>query len=130
MKLLRITADGLPLFKDKLDISAAGEAGGNTGSEEAEEDKGTKDDKKVKKSGEKPILLKHRGFKYEHNSNGQLVIDHKYSYLSLGYDQGRSNKELAVSLDNDDRITWYSANVESMESIHEHNAFAEIERTK
>ncbi|MCR5001048.1 MAG: SPOR domain-containing protein [Lachnospiraceae bacterium] len=104
-----ITAAGLILagcgkksgsdLKDKLDISTAGEAVGNTGSEEAEEDKGTKDDKKVKKSGEKPILLKHRGFKYEHNSNGQLVIDHKYSYLSLGYDQGRSNKELAVSLE-------------------------------
>ncbi|MBQ3403550.1 MAG: GTP cyclohydrolase I FolE2 [Synergistaceae bacterium] len=39
-------------------------------------------------------------------------------------------RELAVKLDNDDRITWYSVNVESMESIHDHNAFAELERDK
>ncbi|MBR0186085.1 MAG: GTP cyclohydrolase I FolE2, partial [Synergistaceae bacterium] len=39
-------------------------------------------------------------------------------------------RELAVRLDSDSRITWYSASVESEESIHDHSAFAEIERTK
>lgn len=39
-------------------------------------------------------------------------------------------RELAVKLDADDRITWYKANVTSYESIHNHDAFAEIERLK
>lgn len=39
-------------------------------------------------------------------------------------------RELAVSLDNEERITWYSANITSYESIHNHDAFAEIERDK
>lgn len=39
-------------------------------------------------------------------------------------------RELALTLDNENRILWYSVNVTSYESIHDHNAFAEIERDK
>ena len=39
-------------------------------------------------------------------------------------------RELALALDNEQRILWYSANVTSFESIHNHDAFAEIERDK
>ena len=39
-------------------------------------------------------------------------------------------RELAVSLDKEQRILWYSACVTSYESIHNHDAFAEIERDK
>ncbi|MBQ6114721.1 MAG: GTP cyclohydrolase I FolE2 [Synergistaceae bacterium] len=57
----------------------------------------------------------------------KFITEHSYENPRFVEDVIR---ELAVSLDNDDRITWYSANVESQESIHEHNAFAEIERIK
>ena len=39
-------------------------------------------------------------------------------------------RELALSLDNEKRILWYKINVTSLESIHNHDAFAEIERSK
>ena len=39
-------------------------------------------------------------------------------------------RELAVQLDAEDRILWYKVNVTSCESIHNHDAFAEIERDK
>ena len=39
-------------------------------------------------------------------------------------------RELAVKLDAEDRVLWYKVNVTSMESIHDHDAFAEIERDK
>ncbi len=39
-------------------------------------------------------------------------------------------RELVVNLDSEERITWYSINVTSYESIHNHDAFAEIERYK
>ena len=39
-------------------------------------------------------------------------------------------RELALSLDKENRILWYSARVTSFESIHNHDAFAEIERDK
>ncbi|MBQ3654309.1 MAG: GTP cyclohydrolase I FolE2 [Synergistaceae bacterium] len=39
-------------------------------------------------------------------------------------------RELAVKLDSEPRILWYKASVTSMESIHNHDAFAEIERAK
>ena len=39
-------------------------------------------------------------------------------------------REIALNLDNEERITWYSANVTSYESIHNHDAFAEITRDK
>lgn len=37
-------------------------------------------------------------------------------------------REVAMRLDADKRITWYRAEVESMESIHNHNAFAVVEK--
>jgi GTP cyclohydrolase I len=39
-------------------------------------------------------------------------------------------RDLAVALDNDDRITWYSINSENFESIHNHNAYAQLTRDK
>ena len=39
-------------------------------------------------------------------------------------------RELVAALDNDERILWYNARVTSYESIHNHDAFAEIERDK
>ena len=39
-------------------------------------------------------------------------------------------RELAIELDKEEKILWYSANVTSFESIHSHDAFAEIERNK
>ncbi len=39
-------------------------------------------------------------------------------------------RDLAVALDADDRITWYRINSENFESIHSHNAYAEIIKDK
>ncbi len=39
-------------------------------------------------------------------------------------------RDLAVGLNNDDRITWYQINSENFESIHNHNAYAQITRDK
>ncbi len=39
-------------------------------------------------------------------------------------------RDLAVSLERDPRITWYSINSENFESIHNHNAYAQITRSK
>lgn len=39
-------------------------------------------------------------------------------------------RDLAVALDNEPRITWYSIQSENFESIHSHNAYAAIERDK
>lgn len=39
-------------------------------------------------------------------------------------------RDLAVALDDDDRITWYHISSENFESIHSHNAYAEIVRDK
>ena len=39
-------------------------------------------------------------------------------------------RELALALNKENRILWYSARVTSFESIHNHDAFAEIERNK
>lgn len=39
-------------------------------------------------------------------------------------------RDLAISLNDDDRITWYSINSENFESIHNHNAYAQIVRDK
>ena len=36
-------------------------------------------------------------------------------------------RDLAMDLDNDNRVTWYRCSSENFESIHQHNAFAEIE---
>lgn len=39
-------------------------------------------------------------------------------------------RDLALTLDAEERITWYSINSENFESIHNHNAYAEITRDK
>lgn len=39
-------------------------------------------------------------------------------------------RDLALVLDEDDRITWYHINSENFESIHNHNAYAQITRRK
>ncbi|HYE60398.1 MAG TPA: GTP cyclohydrolase FolE2 [Phycisphaerales bacterium] len=39
-------------------------------------------------------------------------------------------RDLALLLERDDRITWYSINSENYESIHNHNAYAQITRAK
>lgn len=57
----------------------------------------------------------------------KFVTEHAYENPRFVEDVIR---ELATRLDGDGRITWYRACVESEESIHGHNAFAEIERTK
>jgi GTP cyclohydrolase I len=36
-------------------------------------------------------------------------------------------RDLAIALNNDDRVSWYRCSSENFESIHQHNAFAEIE---
>lgn len=39
-------------------------------------------------------------------------------------------REVALAFDVDDRITWYEIEVENQESIHAHNAYAYLERSK
>jgi GTP cyclohydrolase I len=39
-------------------------------------------------------------------------------------------RDLALRLDADERITWYSINSENFESIHSHNAYAQLTRDK
>ncbi|MCB9836976.1 MAG: GTP cyclohydrolase I FolE2 [Phycisphaera sp.] len=39
-------------------------------------------------------------------------------------------RDLALALDADDRITWYEIDSENFESIHSHNAYAQITRDK
>ena len=75
----------------------------------------------IEESASSPLytLLKREDEKY--------ITEHAYENPRFVEDVIR---ELAVRLDGEERITWYSANVESQESIHDHSAFAEIERTK
>ncbi|RMH29678.1 MAG: GTP cyclohydrolase I FolE2 [Planctomycetota bacterium] len=39
-------------------------------------------------------------------------------------------RDLALALDAEDRVTWYSINSENFESIHNHSAYAQITRDK
>lgn len=39
-------------------------------------------------------------------------------------------RDLAVALEREERVTWYSINSENFESIHSHNAYAQITRDK
>jgi GTP cyclohydrolase IB len=39
-------------------------------------------------------------------------------------------RDLAILLDGDDRISWFSVNSENFESIHNHNAYAQLTRDK
>ena len=57
----------------------------------------------------------------------KFVTEHAYENPRFVEDVLR---ELALRLNSDERITWYKINVTSFESIHNHDAFAEIERLK
>jgi len=39
-------------------------------------------------------------------------------------------RDLAGRLDADERVRWYSINSENFESIHNHNAYAQLTRDK
>ena len=39
-------------------------------------------------------------------------------------------RDLAVVLNSDERVVWYRCSSENFESIHQHNAFAEVELDK
>ena len=39
-------------------------------------------------------------------------------------------RELALAMEHENRITWYMVSVASHESIHNHDAFASVERSK
>lgn len=39
-------------------------------------------------------------------------------------------RDLALMLEGDDRVSWYSINSENFESIHNHNAYAQLTRDK
>ncbi len=39
-------------------------------------------------------------------------------------------RDLALSLNKEERVTWYCIESENFESIHNHNAYAKIERDK
>ena len=55
----------------------------------------------------------------------KYVTEHAYENPRFVEDAVR---EVALRLEADKRITWYRAEVESMESIHNHNAFAVVEK--
>ena len=39
-------------------------------------------------------------------------------------------RDLAIALNSDERIAWYQVNSENYESIHNHNAYAMLERDR
>lgn len=55
------------------------------------------------------------------------VTEHAYDHPKFVEDIVR---EIAIKFDNDDNVTWYRIEADSEESIHNHNAFASVERTK
>ncbi len=55
----------------------------------------------------------------------KFVTEHAYDNPRFVEDAVR---EIALRLEADKRITWYRAEVESQESIHNHNAFAVVEK--
>ena len=57
----------------------------------------------------------------------KFITEHAYENPRFVEDVLR---ELAVKLDNESRVVWYRVNVTSFESIHNHDAFAELERDK
>ena len=76
---------------------------------------------KAESSGSSPLytLLKRPDEKF--------VTEHAYNNPRFVEDTAR---ELALKLDEDARIIWYKIEVTSCESIHNHDAFAEITRDK
>jgi len=55
------------------------------------------------------------------------VTEHAYNNPKFVEDVVR---EVALKLENMDRITWYVVEADSQESIHNHNAYARVEKTK
>ena len=55
----------------------------------------------------------------------KFVTEHAYDNPRFVEDAVR---EVALRLEADKRVTWYRAEVESVESIHNHNAFAIVEK--
>ncbi len=55
----------------------------------------------------------------------KFVTEHAYENPRFVEDAVR---EIALRLEKDRRVTWYRVTVESMESIHNHNAFATVEK--
>ena len=60
-------------------------------------------------------------------SDEKAVTEHAYDNPRFVEDVVR---EVAQRLDRDPRITWYRVESENFESIHNHNAYATIERTR
>ena len=56
----------------------------------------------------------------------KYVTEHAYENPRFVEDAVR---EIALRLEADQRITWYRAEAESVESIHNHNAFAVVEKS-
>jgi GTP cyclohydrolase IB len=59
-------------------------------------------------------------------SDEKYVTEHSYDNPRFVEDVVR---EVALRLNSDTRITWYRAESENLESIHNHNAYAVIEKT-
>ena len=57
----------------------------------------------------------------------KYVTEHAYDNPKFVEDIVR---DLAIALDADDRVRWYAISSENFESIHSHNAYAELERRK
>ncbi len=57
----------------------------------------------------------------------KFVTEHAYDNPKFVEDIVR---DLAMHFDNEERITWYAINSENFESIHNHNAYAYIEKDK
>ncbi|MFC1542005.1 GTP cyclohydrolase FolE2 [Candidatus Latescibacterota bacterium] len=57
----------------------------------------------------------------------KFVTEHAYSNPRFVEDVVR---EVALKLDKVDEVRWYRVEAESQESIHNHNAFASVEKTK
>ncbi|MFW6061043.1 MAG: GTP cyclohydrolase, FolE2/MptA family, partial [Phycisphaeraceae bacterium] len=55
------------------------------------------------------------------------VTEHAYDHPKFVEDIVR---DLALALESDDRIVWYQVASENYESIHNHNAYAIIEKDK
>ncbi len=55
------------------------------------------------------------------------VTEHAYDHPKFVEDIVR---DLALKIDQDERIVWYEVNSENYESIHNHNAYASIEKDK
>ena len=80
--------DGPEVEPDEKAGSVQQEEAPSKDGDETPEDEEKKPEKKLKDTGKAPAILRHRGCEHEHNSNGQLTINHHYSYISLGKQDG------------------------------------------